>query len=255
MDDQLFTRKFVVKTVPLVIVIGCLLYILFYSVNYYFKIPENSIIYTQGYTLPITKDVETKEDTNLYKVTALMIPVFNRTDFLKVMWENRKVYQAYSWKSYDSTKEAMIASLNVKIDSNNAQLEKYNVFEEYAYTNYGEEEAEKFLLPIKIGTETTGNSDSLAIILALIGVHEEKKWVHSNKKIVITGNIDENGNVLPVGTIDLKALAAADDKADVFIVPKEQFDEAFKFIGKKPRMKVIPVTNVIETIEWLDANI
>jgi hypothetical protein len=120
MDDKLFSRKFLVKTIPLTVVIGFILYGLIYSIYYYIKIPENAIIYTQGYTSPLSKDVETKGETNLHKVSALMIPVFNRSDFLKVMWENKKIYQTYSWTSYDSTKEAMIGSLDVKIDSSKA---------------------------------------------------------------------------------------------------------------------------------------
>lgn len=255
MNEAIFTKKFIIKTVILSVLIAFIFTGLYAGIKYYLEIPEKAIIYVPGDTYSISRNVETKEDASIHKVTAKIIPVLDKMDFIKEMWDSKQFYPTYVWYNYESEQEVMVTAVDIKIESNKSDLGKYEAFEKYVINRYGEDEAEKFFTPIKIDEEMSGNSDSLAIMLALIAVYEEKNWLHSNKNIVITGNIDEHGNILPVGAVDLKAITAENRDADVFIVPAQQYDEVFKFIGEKTPMKVLPVKHITETIEWLDSNI
>lgn len=189
----------------------------------------------------------------LHKVNVRVTAVDERWDFVEVMWKNKKIYSHYSWEPFESSEEMLTTSLERQIDYLESDIEKYSVFEKYGYNHYVEgKEVEKFFAPLKVDQESVGNSDALAIILGLTGVYEQKDWLHSEQKNVITGNIDEHGKVLPVGSLSLKALAAEDENADLFIVPKEQYEEVFELVGKRTKMEVVPVETVSETIEYLD---
>jgi len=52
----------------------------------------------------------------------------------------------------------------------------------------------------------------------------------NNKKICGTGTIDESGNIGEIGGVKYKMLGASKNKCDVFITPKENYEEAFNIL-------------------------
>lgn len=71
-------------------------------------------------------------------------------------------------------------------------------------------------------------------------------------KIVGTGTIDESGNVGSIGGIEYKIKAAVKEKADLFFVPKDNYDDALKTVQKnKLNLKIIKISNIDEAITYL----
>ena len=89
---------------------------------------------------------------------------------------------------------------------------------------------------------------SLAIYDRLVDTDLSK-----GRKIVGTGTIDESGNVGEIGGVKYKLMGAEKEGADIFFVPKENYDEAIK-IKKQYHYKteVISVETLQEAIEFLE---
>src|SRR5699024_6944399 len=142
-------------------------------------------------------------------------------------------------------------------DSLDIEIEAQESIIDYSIDRYDENEAEieSLLQPLSWYMDMYGDSATLLIMIYLIGLHEDKPWINSDKKIAMTASLDENGNVLPVGSVNLKAMVAKSDHADVFIVPLEQIDEARKVIKENSTVQVVGVETIEETINWLDQHI
>jgi len=79
------------------------------------------------------------------------------------------------------------------------------------------------------------------------------------KKIAGTGQIDYEGNVLPIGGADKKVVAADREGSDVFFVPYEQgregsnYEEALQAAEKiKTNMDIVPVDTFEEALLYLE---
>lgn len=71
-------------------------------------------------------------------------------------------------------------------------------------------------------------------------------------KIVGTGTIDENGNVGSIGGVTYKIKAAVKEKASIFFVPTDNYEEAKETIdNNKYNIKLVKVNNISEAIEYL----
>lgn len=72
------------------------------------------------------------------------------------------------------------------------------------------------------------------------------------KKIVGTGTIDTYGNVGEIGGVKYKLIGAVKNKADIFLVPKENYEEAIKIKEeKKYDIKIVSVSTLKEAIDAL----
>lgn len=73
-------------------------------------------------------------------------------------------------------------------------------------------------------------------------------------KIVGTGTIDENGNVGSIGGVEYKIKAAYKEKADLFFVPIDNYEEALKVVNDdKINIKLVSVKNIDEAIVYLNS--
>ncbi len=79
-----------------------------------------------------------------------------------------------------------------------------------------------------------------------------KEDITYGKKIAGTGTIDIDGNVGEIGGVKDKLIGAVENKADVFIVPSENYSEAQKIKNEKDlKIRIIGVTSFDEAIEKL----
>jgi PDZ domain-containing protein len=76
--------------------------------------------------------------------------------------------------------------------------------------------------------------------------------ITKGKKIIGTGTIDEEGNVGEIGGVKYKLIGAVKKHADVFLCPKENYDEAVELVkNKNYNIKVIGVSTFAEALEEL----
>lgn len=72
------------------------------------------------------------------------------------------------------------------------------------------------------------------------------------RKIAGTGSIDENGKVGSISGIKYKLIGAVKSKADIFIVPEENYDEALKLKNEKNyKIELIKADTLHNVIEYL----
>ena len=105
---------------------------------------------------------------------------------------------------------------------------------------------------IKIKSNESGPSGGLMMSLSIYNslVSED---ISKGKKIIGTGTIDVNGNVGEIGGVKYKLIGAVKNKADVFLCPKENYEEAVKV--KKDNnydIKIVAVSTLKEAIEELE---
>ena len=73
--------------------------------------------------------------------------------------------------------------------------------------------------------------------------------------IVGTGTIDANGNVGPIGGVKYKVMGANSGKANIFFVPKENYEEAIQFRDEKGYdLNIIEIATLDDAIEYLRRN-
>lgn len=96
-----------------------------------------------------------------------------------------------------------------------------------------------------------GDSAGLAIASQII--LDKQKIKLQEKDIVITGAIDEFGNVKKIGGIENKVTTILKGDYRYFIVPKENYDSAMNELAKRgeDQLEIISVSTLEETIEIL----
>lgn len=102
-------------------------------------------------------------------------------------------------------------------------------------------------LPIDVGFTTEdvgGPSAGLAFTLTVLDVLTEGDLT-GGAQIVVTGTIDRQGNVGPIGGVHQKAFAVDDVDADVFIVPEANFEQASAAVDG---LRVESVTTLSEAL-------
>ena len=89
--------------------------------------------------------------------------------------------------------------------------------------------------------------NALAIYNALVS-----EDITMGKKIIGTGTIDKNGVVGEIGGVKYKLLGAAKKKADVFLVPTKNYEEAIQVKNENDLdIRVIAVSSLEEAIAAL----
>ena len=76
--------------------------------------------------------------------------------------------------------------------------------------------------------------------------------ITGGKKIIGTGTIDAEGNVGEIGGVKYKLLGAEKDKCDIFLVPKENYEEALEVKEEyKLKIKIVEVSTFEDAIKSL----
>lgn len=104
---------------------------------------------------------------------------------------------------------------------------------------------------ITMKSSESGPSGGLMMALQLYNSLVEED-ITKGKKIIGTGTIDVDGNVGEIGGIRYKLIGAVKKKADVFLVPEANYEEAVKVKNEKGyEIRLISVSTLEEAIEAL----
>jgi len=105
---------------------------------------------------------------------------------------------------------------------------------------------------IKMKRNESGSSGSLMMSLAIYNALTETD-ITKGLNIVGTGAINSDGTVEEIGGVKYKVLAAVKKDADLFICPKENYEEALK-IKKKRNLdiEIVGVNSLKEVIDYLE---
>ena len=106
-------------------------------------------------------------------------------------------------------------------------------------------------IEIKTKESESGSSGGLMTALSIYNALTETD-ITKGRNIVGTGTIDIEGNVGEIGGVKYKILGASKEKADIFLVPKENYEEAIKVKRENDlNIEVISVSNLKEAIDVL----
>jgi PDZ domain-containing protein len=104
-------------------------------------------------------------------------------------------------------------------------------------------------IPVKYSIgDVEGPSAGLAFALEVYSSLTGRKLTH-DRRVAVTGAIDIDGNVLPIGGAEQKAIGAARAGAEVFLVPTANLAEARK--GAPSSLQVIPVKSFADAVAQL----
>lgn len=108
--------------------------------------------------------------------------------------------------------------------------------------------------PIEIVSKKSeaGSSGGLMLTLSIFDKLTAKDYSHG-KKIMGTGTIDITGKVGAIGGVKYKMLGANKDKADIFFVPSENYDEALETYQKNNfKFALVKVDTFDDAINYLN---
>ncbi len=91
-----------------------------------------------------------------------------------------------------------------------------------------------------------GDSASIAVATAIISA---LKKIPVKQEYALTGSLSVRGEVLPVGGVSTKVEAAINAGIKYVIVPKTNVKDIIVDKEKLSKIKVIPVTNIVEVLE------
>ena len=118
---------------------------------------------------------------------------------------------------------------------------------------YNYEENPKASIAMK--SSESGPSGGLMMSLALYNSLVEED-ITKGKKIIGTGTIDKDGNVGAIGGVKYKLMGAVKNKANVFLVPVDNYEEALEVKKEKNYdiniIKVSTLKNAIEELKKLE---
>ena len=117
--------------------------------------------------------------------------------------------------------------------------------------NYQEEPEASITMKQSESGPSGGLMMSLAIYNSLVD-----EDITKGKTVVGTGTIDIDGNVGAIGGVKYKLVGAVKNKADVFLVPKDNYEEAIEVKNEKGYditiLAVDTLSDAIESLESLD---
>ena len=137
----------------------------------------------------------------------------------------------------------------ITIDSKLYRVDNRNILGVSLTTINKYDTSKKIVFKFK-GNET-GPSGGLMTTLDIYNKLTEKD-ITNGLTIAGTGTIEADGTIGEIGGVNYKVLGAFQGKADVFLVPKENYKECMKVVKKnKLKIKIISVSNIEEAIEKL----
>lgn len=149
--------------------------------------------------------------------------------------------------------------LNIKVERDNKNIDvKSTVFDYNGSPKIGISILPRFVyettphIELKTSPSEAGSSRGLMTTLAIYSRLINEDITHG-KDIIGTGTIDINGNVGEIDGVKYKVLGAARNKADIFLCPKENYDEAIS-VKKKHKLKIdiVSVSNFDEALNYLE---
>lgn len=107
---------------------------------------------------------------------------------------------------------------------------------------------------VSISTKSAESGPSGGMMMALMAYNAiTKQDLTHGKKIVGTGTIALDGTVGAIGGVKYKVMGAASEKADIFLVPADNYEEALDVIEEKGyNMDVVSVSNLKDAINYLE---
>lgn len=106
-------------------------------------------------------------------------------------------------------------------------------------------------LPVQVTIDSGsvgGPSAGLAFTLGTMDVLTPGSLTGGHK-VATTGTINPDGTVGPIGGVHQKTVAVRESGAELFLVPRSEFDEAEKYAGS---LRVEPVDNVNDALKVLE---
>ncbi|MPZ88417.1 MAG: PDZ domain-containing protein [Nitriliruptorales bacterium] len=95
-----------------------------------------------------------------------------------------------------------------------------------------------------------GPSAGLMIALTVFDIADQADLA-GGRRIAGTGAVDDAGNVLPIGGLEQKVIAAARGGADVFLAPAPQVDAAIEAVPTRSELQVVGVATVEDALTAL----
>jgi PDZ domain-containing protein len=105
----------------------------------------------------------------------------------------------------------------------------------------------EFPVDIEIDAGAIGGP-SAGLAFALDIVDELGEDIDRGRKVVATGEVTLDGEVLPIGGVKQKAIGARDAGADIFLVPDANFEDARNAVDD---LEIIPVSSFDEALSVL----
>lgn len=163
-------------------------------------------------------------------------------DYIKTKNENDTVYFKVKNNNKEKTRKAQVVKIGDELKVGMAFL-----------TTYDYDTDPK--IEVKTKSSESGSSGGLMLSLAIYNAIT-KEDITKGKTIVGTGTIDINGNVGKIDGVKYKILGANKNKADLFICPKENYEEAIKIKEEHNlNIKIVSVSTFDEAINYLENNL
>jgi len=107
---------------------------------------------------------------------------------------------------------------------------------------------------VQIKSKSTEAGSSGGLMMSLTVYNQLTKTdITKGKKIVGTGTIDFDGNVGEIGGVKYKLIGAVKNKADIFLCPKENYEEAIQVAKDKDYdIKIISASTFEEALKKLE---
>lgn len=111
-------------------------------------------------------------------------------------------------------------------------------------------------LKVDIDSRSSESGPSGGMMMALMVYNAiTKQDITNGKKVAGTGTINLDGKVGEIGGVKYKIMGAVKEKADVFLVPEENYDEAIEVKNKKKYdIEIVKVGTLKEAIDYLENN-
>ena len=189
--------------------------------------------------------ISEKSDTNI-QIGDSLISINN------VKITNNKEYKEYLKKFNIGDKINVLVERNNKLVECYAKLINFNnekIIGLYLVNTYEYDVNPKIKLNFR--WNESGPSGGFMLSLAIYDRLIEEDLT-KGRKIVGTGTIDINGNIGEIGGVKYKLMGAVYDKADIFFVPKENYEEAIN--TKKEhnyKIDVVLVNTLEDAVNYL----
>ena len=234
------------------------------TLDYETMMKRQKILMRQSYTSAIKyayeaaeKEVDIKEEKcyviYLYKESKTDLKVGDQITSI----DGNKINKCSEIRKYIDTKEAGYTS-KIKVVNDNKEYDREATFIEVDNIKYiGVQLATEYVLTtnplykLKFSESEYGPSGGLMITLAVYNSLTPKD-ITGGKKIAGTGTIEPDGSIGEIGGIKYKIIGAAKNKADIFLVPSDNYEEAKKVVEQRHyKMKLVKVNTFDDALNYL----